>query len=432
MAVSSAPAPFQEPTPPGKTPLDRHSAMRMILCAVLGFSSGLPLFVFLNLLPAWADAYHLNIKTIGLLALLQIPYAAKWAWSPLLDWAYLDKVGRRRTWLMILPFIVMGLIAALGVINPATQMSTLVVIGLLLSFASASLDIVIDAYRRELLPDQELGLGSTIHVNAYKLAALVPGSLALILADHIPWLWVYVITALFMLPCVLLGWFVKEPQLRSLPPRGLQQAFTEPLREFFGRQGVKAALLILLFIFFYKLGDSLATALATKFYLDMGYTKTQIGAVAKVAALWGGVVGGFIGGFAMIKLSINRALWVFGVAQTIVLLLFVWLSMQANPSTAALGIVVAGEAFGVSLGTAAFVAYIAKTTNPLYTAAQLALLTSLAAIPRTVVNSSAGALIESLGGYTPFFWLCIALCIPGLLLLPFVAPWHEKTVSPAQ
>lgn len=399
---------------------------RVLICTVIGFSSGLPLFVFLNLIPAWVDAYHLDIKTIGLLTLLQIPYVFKPVWAPFLDFFQFRQYGRRRTWLVILPVLLLIALGMLGTLRPDNELPLISLIGIVISFLSASLDIVIDAYRREILPDHELGLGNTIHVNAYKLAGLVPGSLAFILADHLPWNVVFWIVALFMLPCVILAMVVREPQLRQIPPRTLTAAFVEPLTEFFNRKGIKAGIALIAFIFFYKLGDSLATSLATKFYLDMGYTKTEIGAVAKVAVLWGGLLGGFVGGFAMLKLSIHRALWLFGVAQMLVIPLFAWLSMQTGQSLFALGGVVSAEAFAVGLGTAAFVAFIAMSTNPAYTAFQLALLTSLASLPRTVVNSYAGYMVDFMGGYTGFFWLCTLLALPGMLMLPWVAPWNEK------
>ncbi|WP_210009375.1 AmpG family muropeptide MFS transporter [Aquirhabdus parva] len=401
---------------------------RILICIVIGFSSGLPLFVFLNLIPAWADAYHLNIKTIGLLTLLQLPYVFKPLWAPFLDFFQFRQFGRRRTWLVILPLLLVIALGTLGTLHPDIQLTLISGLGILISFLSASLDIVIDAYRREILPDRELGLGNTVYVNAYKLAGLVPGGLALILADQLPWDLVFLIVALFMLPCTLLAIFVHEPELRQAPPRTLVGAFIEPLQEFFSRKGVKAGVALIVFIFLYKLGDALATSLATKFYLDMGYTKTQIGSVAKVAVLWGGLIGGFVGGFAMLKLSINRAIWIFGFAQMAVIPLFAWLSMQTGQSLIALGSVVGTEAFAVGLGTAAFVAFIAKSTNPAYTAFQLALLSTLASLPRTVVSSYAGYMIDFMGGYTNFFWLCTLLAIPGMLMLPWVAPWYEKKV----
>ncbi|MFZ5757788.1 MAG: AmpG family muropeptide MFS transporter [Pseudomonadota bacterium] len=395
---------------------------RMLICVFTGFSSGLPLFIFLNLLPAWLDDAHISIKAIGLMALLQVPYVAKFLWAPVLDHFAIASLGRRRGWLIVLHLALVVAIALLGQLDPATQLALIPVLGLLLSFLSASLDVVIDAFRREILPDAELGLGNSIHVNAYKIAGLVPGALSLFLADHLPWPAVFAITALFMLPGLGMALLVREPELKTLPPRTLQAAVVEPFREFIGRNGIGSALTVLAFIFFYKLGDSLATSLATKFYLDMGFSKSEIAAVAKNAALWPSIVGGLVGGLWMVRLGINKALWVFGFAQLIVIPGFAWLSMVGH-DLVTLALVVGAEAFGIGLGTAAFVAFIARSTHPAYTATQLALLTALAAVPRTVINAYAGFLVADLG-WTNFFWLCTALGIPGMLLLLKVAPWH--------
>jgi MFS transporter, PAT family, beta-lactamase induction signal transducer AmpG len=188
------------------------------------------------------------------------------------------------------------------------------------------------------------------------------------------------------------------------------------------RHGLQSALTVLAFIFFYKLGDSMATALATPFYLDMGFSKTEIGLIAKNAGLWPSVIGGLLGGVWMFKLGINRALWIFGFVQMIAILGFAFLATVGH-NLLWLGIVIGIEAFGVGLGTAAFVAYIAHTTHPLYTATQFALFTSLAAVPRTFANAATGFLVENLGWFK-FFILCFILAIPGMLLLFKVAPWN--------
>jgi len=283
---------------------------------------------------------------------------------------------------------------------------------------------VLDAYRRELLPDIELGLGTAVHVNAYKIASLVPGSLSLILADHMAWSSVFVITALFMLPGIVMTLLITEPTLNNAPPKTLRAAVIEPFQEFITRNGLKSALTVLLFIFLYKLGDSMATALATPFYLEMGFTKTEIGLVAKNAGLWPSVIGGMLGGIWMMRLGINRALWIFGAVQMIAILGFAWLATVGH-SLLCLALVISLEALGVGLGTAAFVAYIAQTTNPLYTATQFALFTSLAAVPRTFVNAATGYLVEYFG-WVHFFVLCFVLAIPGMLLLLKVAPWNPR------
>jgi ABC-type transporter MlaC component len=521
-----------------------------------------------------------------------------------------------------------------------------------ISLLSATQDIALDAFRREILPDEELGLGNAIHVNAYRIAGLIPGSLSLILADKMPWMWVFAITAVFMIPGLIMTLLVKEPSVAKGTPRTLRAAVVEPFKEFFGRHGLESALLMLAFLFFYKLGDSLCTALATPFYLDIGFSKTEIGIVAKNAGLWASVAGGILGGIWMIKLGINRALWLFGVVQLVSILGFATLAWMGPPFVAPkehagltpdafvkavtadalanvcanravltdnqknshvlvgnslrryfnfnhmagvaagshwkdasteqranladafhsllvrdwahsvfrycdwtvdidtrhidpnaeavtvstvihregaqpitmdysleivkhrvfqpwkmlwnllfesrelkdqnpegydpkkqvwrvlditvdgqslaesyrnlfadkinseggmgglidwirkqietdfwalsmLALVIGFEALGVGLGSAAFVAFMLRAAHPAYVATQLALFTSLMAVPRTFINAAAGWLVEGVGGWYPFFWLCFFLGIPGMLLLFKVAPWRGSPPTPA-
>ncbi len=403
---------------------------RMAICIVTGFTSGLPLFLIFNLLPAWLKTEGLDLKLIGAFALIQIPYTWKFVWSPLLDRYALPALGRRRGWMFLTSAGVLLTIGLLGERSPRDDLGAVVVLSVALAFLSATLDIVLDAYRRELLRDEELGLGNAIHVNAYKVAGLVPGSLSLFLADRLPWDAVFWITAAFMLPGIALALFVAEPQ-RAAPPKTLREAVVEPFHEFITRQGWREAVLVLAFIFFYKLGDSLCTSLATPFYLDMGYTKTDIGLVAKNAGLWPSVIGGLLGGLWMVRLGINRALWIFGVVQAVAILGFAWLAAEGQhatigaPERLQLALVIGLEALGVGLGTAAFVAFMARASHPAYTATQIALFTSLMAVPRTFINATAGWLVERMG-WTSFFMLCFVLAIPGMLLLFRVAPWNDR------
>ncbi|MFN2425341.1 MAG: AmpG family muropeptide MFS transporter [Candidatus Binatia bacterium] len=403
---------------------------RMLVCVVIGFSSGLPLFLLFNLLPAWLKTEGLSLTTIGAFALVQLPYTWKFLWAPLADRYGFPGFGRRRSWMFVSQLLLIACIVALGSLDPVSDIGSVVVVATGVSFLSATQDIAIDAFRRELLAEHELGLGNAIFVNAYKVAGLVPGSLSLFLADHLPWFQVFAVTAAFLVPGAILSLVINEPANAVAAPRTLRAAVVEPFVEFFSRQGWRSAMLVLSFVFLYKLGDSLATALATPFYIEMGFTKTDIGLVAKNAGLWCSVAGGLLGGVWMIRLGINRALWVFGVAQAVAILGFVWLASQgAGPSDAVrllqLGVVIGVEAFGVGLGTTAFVSYIARTTSPAYAATQYALFTSLMAVPRTVINSFAGVLVESLG-WVDFFWLCFALALPGMLLLPRVAAWNGE------
>jgi len=402
---------------------------RMLICVFTGFSSGLPLFLLFNLVPAWLRSEQVDLKTIGLFALIQFPYTWKFVWSPLLDRYVLPVLGRRRGWMLLSQIGLLLVIAMLGGFSPQTEMSSIVLFCTLLAFLSATQDIAVDAYRRELLSDPELGLGNAIHVNAYRIAGLVPGSLSLILADHLPWSMVFIITALFMLPGMAMTLMVSEPH-RASPPRTLREAVVEPFHEFITRQGWKSALLILAFLLFYKLGDSMCTALATPFYLDMGFSKSDIGLIAKNAGLWPSIIGGMIGGLWMIKIGINRALWLFGVVQIVSIFGFAWLASVGHHAEitaierAQLALVIGMEALGVGLGTVAYVAFMAHTTHPAYTATQFALFTSLMAMPRTFANAATGWLVETMG-WTNFFFLCALLAIPGMLLLFKVAPWNE-------
>ena len=397
----------------------------MLICIFTGFSSGLPLYILVSLLPAWLRSEGVNLKAIGLFALINLPFTWKFLWAPFFD-RYIPPLGRRRGWLIISQSLLLVSIPIFGAFNPALDIWTIAYLATVVAFFSASQDIVLDAYRRELLIDNELGLGNAVHVNAYKIAGLIPGSLSLILADHMAWSGVFIITALFMLPGILMTLFVKEPALKAGAPRTLRAAVIEPFKEFIGRNGLKSALLILAFIFLYKLGDSMATALATPFYLDMGFSKTEIGLIAKNAGLWPSVIGGLLGGVWMFKLGINRALWLFGAVQMLAILGFAWLATVGH-SLLWLGVVIGVEAFGVGLGTAAFVAYIAQTTHPLYTATQFALFTSLAAVPRTFANAATGYMVENLGWFK-FFILCFMLAIPGMLMLIKVAPWNANGI----
>jgi PAT family beta-lactamase induction signal transducer AmpG len=409
---------------------------RMLICVFTGFSSGLPLYLLFNLIPAWLRTEHVDLKTIALFALIQFPYTWKFVWSPFLDRYVVPAFGRRRGWMLLTQIALFSVIGLLGGFSPQTEISTIVLFCTLLAFLSATQDVVLDAYRRELLDDSELDLGNGIHVGAYRVAGLVPGSLSLILADHLPWDMVFIITALFMLPGMVMTLLVTEPH-RALPPKTLREAVVEPFHEFITRKGWGSVLWILSFILFYKLGDSLCTALATPFYMDMGFTKTDIGLIAKHAGLWPAVIGGVLGGLWMVKIGINRALWLFGVVQVVSIFGFAWLASQGHFAAISateriqLGLVIGLEAFGVGVGTAGFVAFIARNTHPAYTATQFALFTSFAAVPRTFINATAGWLVEAMG-WVNFFFLCALLAIPGMLLLLKVAPWSKPAETASE
>ncbi len=397
---------------------------KMLTCVFLGFSSGLPLYVLISLVPAWLRSNDVNLATIGLFALIGLPYTWKFLWSPLMDRYKLPFLGRRRGWAILTQVILLLSIGVLGRFDPSISLQMIIAIVFVVALFGASQDIVLDAYRRELLADDELGTGTSIWVNAYRLSGLVPGSLALILADQLPWSVVFWVTGAFMLVGIVTTLTIREVSDDALAPHSLREAVVDPFVEFFSRDGIVAGLTILAFLFLYKLGDNMATALATPFYLDMGYSLTEIGTVAKVAGLWASIAGGVIGGLVMLKVSINRALWLFGAVQLLTIIPYIWLS-QSGHSLMGLFVVVSGEYLGVGVGAIALTAFMARETSIAFTATQFALFSSFIAIPRTIANASTGFIVESLG-WTQFFVVCAIVAVPGMLLLFKVAPWTDK------
>ena len=401
---------------------------RILVCVFTGFASGLPLYLLIQLIPAWLRSSDVSLVDIGLFSLVGLPYAWKFVWAPMLD-RWVLPLGLRRGWMLLTQLLLIACIAGLGYVDPLQDMRSVVVLAVAIASFSATQDIAIDAYRRELLPDEELGLGNAVHVQAYRIAGLVPGSLSLILADQMPWVWVFWVTAAFMLVGVALSLSIAEPPRVAPAHRGLKATVLEPFQEYVARRGWRDLSLILLFMVAYKLGDNMATALAMPFYLDLGFTKTQIGWVAKHAALWPSVLGGVLGGLWMLKMGINRSLWIFGVIQMISIPGFAVLA-AVGPELWLLAVVIAFEYLGVGLGTAALTAFIARESSKTFAATQFALFTALTAIPRSVANASTGWMVEELG-WVVFFALCTVLALPGLLLLRWIAPWREAHAGEA-
>lgn len=396
---------------------------RMLICVFTGFASGMPLYVLIQLVPAWLRTEGIGLAEIGLMALVGLPYTWKFLWSPIMDRYTLPFLGRRRGWILVTQIALMVSIAAIGFLKPAFSIWSVAYLAAGIAFFSASQDIVVDAYRRELLADNELGIGNAIHVQAYRLSGLIPGSLAFVLADHLEWSTVFLVVAAFMLVGMVLVFSISEPERDPRAPRNIREAVIEPFREFIGRHGIAPALVVLTFLVCYKLGDSMATALQTPFFIDVGFTLTQIGTIAKTAALAAVTVGGLGGGVLMIYLSINRALWLFGAVQIVSILGFAALA-EIGPNPWVLGFAVAFEYLGVGLGSAALIAFIARSTHRAFAATQFALFTALAATPRTLASATTGVIVEHLG-WTNFFLICVVLAMPGMLLLLKVAPWNE-------
>jgi PAT family beta-lactamase induction signal transducer AmpG len=298
----------------------------------------------------------------------------------------------------------------------------MVVAAVLVSFFSASQDIVVDAYRREDLADEELGLGSSMYIYGYRLGMLLAGGGGMILADHMPYARVYLIMAACMVPAVLTTLLTPEPKVGAGAPRTMKEAVLNPMVEYFSRNN---AVWILVFILLYKVGDTMASAITTPFYLDLGFSKTDIGAVVKVFGTGATLAGAFLGGVILLRLGINRSLWIFGILQAISTACFAILA-RIGYSIPALSGVIAFENLTSGMGTAAFVAFMASITNKKFTATQYALLTSLIGVPRTFASAITGILAKHIG-WENFFIACALVAIPGMLLLLKFAPWNSKT-----
>jgi PAT family beta-lactamase induction signal transducer AmpG len=392
---------------------------RMLVAFLMGFTSGLPLLLTGSVLQAWMTESGVSLGTIGLFALVGLPYTLKFLWAPLLDRFTLSAtLGRRRGWLLVIQLLLTLAIAAIGLTDPANNPFWVALAALAIAFFSASQDIAIDAYRRESLTDEEQGLGASLYVNGYRVGMLLASGGGLILADYIPFSSVFSLMAGAMLVGIVTTLVCCEPEVSAGTPKTLYEAVVYPFVEYLQRQD---AWLILLFILLYKVGDTMASHMTTPFYLDLGFSKTEIGAVVKLFGFWAIVAGGLLGGVLMLRLGIYRALWVFGILQAVSTAGFAVLA-QIGPSLGGLAGVIAFENLSGGMGTAAYVAFMASLTNRKFTATQYALLSSLMGIPRVLVAAPTGHLAAFMG-WEKFFILCVLLAIPGLWLLTRFRHW---------
>jgi PAT family beta-lactamase induction signal transducer AmpG len=397
---------------------------RMLVALLMGFSCGLPLLLTISVLQAWMKEEGIDLTVIGMMALVGLPYTLKFLWAPFLDRFTLPFLGRRRGWLLVAQVSLIFSIVSLGYTDPGKNPWVVAFAAFLVTFFSASQDIVVDAYRREDLPDQELGLGSSLYVNGYRVGMLLASGGGLIMADYIPFSMVYLIMAACILPGVITTLLAPEPTITHGTPKTIREAVVDPLIEYFKRQG---ALWILAFILLYKIGDTMASAMTTPFYLDIGFSKTEIGTIVKLFGFWAVIAGTLIGGVLMLRLGINRSLWIFGFLQAISTACFALLA-QIGHSVFALSGVIAFENLSSGMGTAAYMAFMASITNKKFTATQYALLTSLMGVPRVLASAPTGFLAKNVG-WESFFIVCTLIAIPGMLLLLKFSPWNSKYIT---
>jgi len=388
----------------------------MVVALIMGFSCGVPLLLTISVLQAWMKQEGIDLTTIGIFSLVGIPYTLKFLWAPLFDRFTLPFLGRRKGWLVISQILLIISIALMGLCSPSEAPWMVAFTALLVTFFSASQDIVVDAYRREDLSDEELGLGSSMYIYGYRAGMLLASGGGLILADHIPFSMVYLIMAISLIPGVVAAILTPEPLSVKGQPATIAAAVVEPLKEYFSRDG---AVMVLLFILFYKIGDTMASAMTTPFYLDTGFTMTEIGAVVKLFGFWATLAGTFGGGILMFKLGINRSLWMFGILQALSTACFAWLALVGH-SIPLLSGVIAFENISSGMGTAAYAAFMASMTDRRFTATQYALLSSLMGIPRVIASAPTGY-IAGHAGWAGFFIACTLIAIPGIIFPFYIA-----------
>ncbi|MBI5896865.1 MAG: AmpG family muropeptide MFS transporter [Desulfobacterales bacterium] len=392
---------------------------RMLVALIMGFSAGLPLLLTISLLQARMTKEGVDLSVIGLMALVGLPYTLKFVWAPVLDRYTLPFFGRRRGWLLISQLLLVLAIVGLGLTPSAPHTWAVALAALAVTFFSASQDIVIDAYRREDLADTELGLGASLYVSGYRLGMWVAGGGAFIMADFYSFATVYFIMAACMLPGVLTTLLTPEPRALFGVSRTIKEAVIEPFKEYFDR---REALWILAFILLYKIGDTMASAITTPFYLETGFSMTEIGAVVKTFGAGAIIAGGLIGAGLMLKLGISRSLWIFGGLPALSTAGFMALAHLGH-SLPGLTAVIAFENLSAGMGSAAYLAFMASITNQKFTATQYALLSSLMGIPRVIASAGTGYLAQFMG-WPGFFLACTLVAIPGMLLLFKFAPWR--------
>jgi MFS transporter, PAT family, beta-lactamase induction signal transducer AmpG len=397
---------------------------RMLVTFFLGISSGIPLLVTGSTLQAWMTDEKVNLAVIGMFSLVGLPYTVKFLWSPFLDRYIPPFLGRRRGWMLIFQMLLMLAIGAFYFVKPAESPWTVAILAVFVTFFSASQDVVIDAYRRELLPDEELGLGASMSSNGYRIGMLISGAFALFLADRIPWNYVYLLLAGSLFIGMITAFLGPNPDEQIIPPQSLREAVIEPFTEYFKRRG---AYEILAFVILYKIGDVMAANMTTPFILNIGFSKTDLAIIAKTFGIIALIVGGLAGGILIIRIGLFNALLIFGILQAVSTLFFSAL-VSVGAYYNILVATVTFENLTSGMGASAFIAFMATLCNKRFTATQYALLSSLMGIPRVIIASPTGFLAEKLG-WVYFFVFCALAAIPGLVFLVRYKVWQEGSVT---
>jgi PAT family beta-lactamase induction signal transducer AmpG len=385
---------------------------RIAVMLPLGFASGLPLALTSGTLQAWLTVAGLDLKTIGIFTLVGLPYTLKFLWAPLMDRLVPPWLGRRRGWMLVTQISVALGLAAMAVTGPGQRPEILGALALVVAFLAASLDIVFDAYRTDVLLGPERGFGVAVWVNGYRCALLLASAGALLLADRIGWQMTYLLLAALMLAGVVTTLISPEPSEPGTPPASLAEAVGGPLKEFFTRPGVVGLLAL---IVLYKVGDAVAASLQTAFLIGgLGFSVSEVGYV-KGLGIGATLIGALAGGVAMAKLGMFRSLLLFGLLQAVSNLGFMWLAWMGKSYAALMASVLIENVTG-GMGTVAFVALIMSLCDHRYTATQFALLSSLEALGRVFSGRPSAELVEMVGWAQFFFWSFL-IALPGIWLV---------------
>ncbi len=391
---------------------------RIGVVAFLGMASGLPLALSRGTLQAWMAVENIDLATIGLFSLVAMPYTLKFLWAPVLDRFVPPWLGRRRGWILLFQCGLMVFIAAMSATDPARAPVAMALFALIVATLSASQDIVADAYRTDVLKEPERGAGAAVFVTGYRIAMLVSGALALVMAESIGWRMTYLIMAGLMTVGIAATLAGPEPEERVKPPATLEEAVVGPLKEFFGRKG---AWVLLGLIVLYKLGDAFAGSLTTAFLLrGPGFSLSEVGLINKGLGLAATIAGALFGGVLFARMGLYRSLMAFGVLQAVSNLSFMVLAL-AGKSYALMVFAVGFENLSGGMGTASFVAFLMALCDHRFTATQYALLSALAAIGSVYAGPASGVLAKEFG-WAVFFLLTFLAALPGLLLLLKMKP----------
>ena len=393
---------------------------RMAVLFVFGFASGLPLFLTGQTLQAWLTAEHASLDVIGAVNSFGLAYTLKFLWAPLLDRFTLPLLGRRRGWVVVFQVALMVTIAAMGMVDPIEQPALLGVLAISVAFLSASQDVVLDAYNADLLEPRERAAGTSIYVLGYRVAMLVTGTLALVMADHLPWRVIYGTMALLMSVGIVGTLFAEEPQRAQRAPTTLQSGLVQPFVAFVRKLGWRRTVLVLGFAALYRFGDYFAQSLILPFLKDgIGFEYTEIAAVNKALAFVGTAIGGVCAGGLVARFGLRRMLVAFGALAAATNLFYVWLAFVGK-SLPIFCAAVLCDNIATALGVAAFIAVLMSATTASVSATQFALLTSLSSVGQRLFGRYAAAVVHTVG-WSGFFGTTVAMAIPGLVLAWFVA-----------